>query len=199
MLSPKPAVIAILMYVSPVVLGLAVRGISAPTAQAQAQTQDQTPAQGATIQVRVRLVPVDVVVTNRLNRPVTDLRKEEFRIFENGRAQEIRHFAVQNFTDIAPELAPSSAPQSVVPAELTPQTARTFLILMGRGRHHRFKNMESLLRWLRTELLPRDRVAVFAYNRATGFTTNHGPSLQGWRSQVDERRRQGRDSGGSAD
>lgn len=173
MRSLKLGMMAVAGFAFPVAIGLTARGSYAPAAQAQAQVQDEKPAQAGTIQVRVRLVPVDVVVTDRLDRPVTDLRKEEFRIFENGSEQVIGHFTVQNFTDAVQAPAPSPAPQPKVPAELTPQTARTFLILMGRGRHHRFKNMENLLRWLRTDLLAHDRVAVFAYNRATEFTTNH--------------------------
>ncbi len=173
MRSLKPGMITIAGFAILAAIGLAARGSYAPAAQVQTQAQDQRPAQGGIIQVRVRLVPVDVIVTDRLDRSVTDLRKEEFRIFENGREQEIRHFTVQNFTDAAPELAPSPAPRPNFPAELTPPTARTFLILMGRGRHHRFKNMGNLFRWLRKDLLARDRVAVFAYNRATDFTTNH--------------------------
>lgn len=134
--------------------------------------RDQRAAPG-TIQVRVRLVPVDVTVTDRNDRPVTDLKKEEFRIFENGREQEVRHFSIQTFSATA-TAHPAQAPlQQSNPPEITPQTARTFLILMGRGRHYRFKNMENLIRWLRTGLLPGDRVGVFAYNRASNMTTDH--------------------------
>jgi VWFA-related protein len=117
---------------------------------------------------------VDVIVTDKFDRPVTDLRKEEFRIFEDGREQEIRHFTMQTFTDAPAAPAESAIPQQAPqPVELAPQTARTFLILMGRGRHHRFKNLDSLIRWVREDLLPADRVAVFAYNRATAFSADH--------------------------
>jgi VWFA-related protein len=141
--------------------------------RAQTQTPGLKLPQAGTIQVQVRLVPVDVVVTDRLDRPITDLRKEEFHVFEDGREQEIRHFVVQKFTDAAAEAVPKLAPPPVDAAAPPSQTARIFLILMGRGRHHRFKNIDSLLRWLRNDLLPQDRVALFAYNRATDFTVNH--------------------------
>jgi VWFA-related protein len=156
------------------VAGGSPRDIGLPDAQAQNNVQGQRPAAPGTIQVRVRLVPVDVVVTDRLDRPVTDLKKEEFRIFENGREQEIRHFTMQTFAAAAAEPAQQQNPPEAHPPEIVPQTARTFLILMGRGRHYRFKNMENLVRWVRTALLPSDRLAVFAYNRATDFTTDHG-------------------------
>lgn len=45
---------------------------------------------------------------------------------------------------------------------------------MGRGRIDRpFKSVDALARFVRNDLLPQDRVAVFAYNRATDFTTDH--------------------------
>lgn len=42
----------------------------------------------------VEYVPLDVVVTDRDDRPVTDLRKDEFEILENGRPQTIADFRI---------------------------------------------------------------------------------------------------------
>jgi len=45
------------------------------------------------IKVRVELVNVLTTVTDKKNRLVTDLTKDDFRIFEDGRPQEIRFFS----------------------------------------------------------------------------------------------------------
>jgi len=45
------------------------------------------------IQVRVELVNVLATVTDKKNRLVTDLTKDDFRVFEDGRPQEIRFFS----------------------------------------------------------------------------------------------------------
>jgi len=45
------------------------------------------------IQVRVELVNVLATVTDKKNRLVTDLTKNDFRVFEDGRPQEIRFFS----------------------------------------------------------------------------------------------------------
>jgi predicted component of type VI protein secretion system len=59
-------------------------------------------------------------------------------------------------------------------AELTPQSRRTFLILMGRGMYQTpWKDVDALIRFVQKELLPQDLVAVFAYNRASDFTADH--------------------------
>ncbi len=138
----------------------------------QAGAQNQPQAQPGTIRVQVRLVPVDVIVTDRGGRPVTDLKKEDFQIFENGRLQEIRHFSIQELTPTSPEEAAPLRPVQTL--DLAPQSSRTFLILMGRGRIQTpFGAVDAVIRFVRKDLLPQDRVAVFAYNRATTFTTDH--------------------------
>jgi VWFA-related protein len=117
-------------------------------------------------------VPVDVVVTDAKDQPVTGLKAEDFQIFENGRLQEIRHFAVQALTAAVPGSAPATTQQPQSP-EFAPQTARTFLIVMGRGRFDVFKTLESMMQFVRKDLLPQDRVAFLAFNRATNFSTDH--------------------------
>ena len=51
-------------------------------------TGDQT-----RIQVRVELVNVLATVTDKKNRLITDLTKDDFRVFEDGKPQEIRFFS----------------------------------------------------------------------------------------------------------
>ena len=144
--------------------------------QGQSGVQEQRRTPPGTIRVRVRLIPVDVIVTDQRDRPVSDLKAEDFQIFENGRLQEIRHFSIERLTAAVPppEPAPATRMRPIPAAELIPQQSRTFLILMGRGRHQApFRNVDYLIRFVRERLLPQDRVAVFAFNRASDFTTDH--------------------------
>jgi len=140
--------------------------------QDQGKNQPQSPTNQQTIRVQVRLVPVDVIVTDAKDQPVTDLKAEDFQIFENGQRQEIRHFAVQALTASVPGSAPATTQQLQSP-DFAPQTARTFLIVMGRGRFDVFKTLESMMQFVRKDLLPQDRVAFLAFNRATDFSTDH--------------------------
>ncbi len=144
------------------------------SAQGQAAQQVQQPGPPGTFRVRIRLVTVDVIVTDSRGRPVTDLKQEDFRIFENGKPQEIRHFSVQTFSATAPMPEQASILRPIPAAELSPQASRVFLILMGRGRFQiPFKTVDALIQFVRKNLLPQDRLALFAYNRATDFTTDH--------------------------
>ncbi len=135
----------------------------------------QERAPGA-IRVRITLVPVNVVVTDQNDRPVTDLKASDFTILEDGVRQQIAHFELQTLAATTSDPArPATALLRKVPtAELTPETRRTFLIVLGRGRLQQpSKGIDGLLQFVRTGLLPQDVVAVFAYNRATDFTTDH--------------------------
>lgn len=143
-------------------------------AQGQSVAPDQQPGPPGTIRVHVRLIPVDVIVTDQHDKPVTDLKQEEFQIFENGRPQEIRHFWLQTFTADASEAGQGSTMRNLPTLEIAPQPSRTFLILLGRGRHQTpLKAVDALIQFVRKALLPKDRVAIFAYNSATDFTTDH--------------------------
>ena len=143
--------------------------VSAAAALAVAQQPSQVPG---TFRSTVTLVPVDVRVLNRDGSPITDLKQEDFTVLENGAPQPIRHFAFQTLAPAGDATAPPE------PAPLTPLAApryRTFLLLFGRGRHHHpARGVEAAVRFVSQRLLPQDQVAVFAYNRATDFTTNHG-------------------------
>jgi VWFA-related protein len=142
-----------------------------PAAGRRAERQAQVPG---TIRVKVTLVPVDVRVTDAEGKPVPDLTKDDFILFENGVRQQISHFSQE--TLVAHEPAPDEKVllRKVPTFELAPQSARTFLIVLGRGRlQGPSKSIDDLIQFVRAGLLPQDRVAVFAYNRATDFTTNH--------------------------
>ena len=54
---------------------------------------EQKPNDDQVIRVRVDMVSLPVVVTTRDGKRVTDLKKEDFQVFENGTRQEIAGFA----------------------------------------------------------------------------------------------------------
>jgi VWFA-related protein len=53
------------------------------------------PAQDPTFQTGVQLVQVNVVAQDKQGKPVADLRREEFQLFDNGSPQEIRLFVAE--------------------------------------------------------------------------------------------------------
>jgi VWFA-related protein len=63
------------------------------------QTTDVSNSTLPIFQSKVRVVVVDVTVTDYNNQPVTGLRKEDFQIFERGNPQEISSFEEHNGAD----------------------------------------------------------------------------------------------------
>ena len=136
-----------------------------------------TPQQSAqtvpTFRASALVVPVDVRVLDRSGQPVTDLRADEFDVFEDGVAQDIKHFSARN---LEVEAYASGRPLRRQPysSALMPQSRRVFLIVLGRGRlQEPSRGVDALLHLVRARLMPQDQVAVFAYDRATAFTTDH--------------------------
>ena len=56
-------------------------------------SQEQIPKDDQPIRVRVDMVSLPVVVTDKVGRRITDLTKDDFQVFENGVRQEIAGFA----------------------------------------------------------------------------------------------------------
>jgi len=144
----------------------------APPQQPQQQPaqQPQTPVFRST----VTLVPVDVRVTDKSGKPVTDLKAEDFALTEDGVRQDIRHFSLQALS--AQEAPPSDKGLTLreEAVSLMPQANRIFLIVLGRGKlQEPSRSVDALISFVRGGLLPQDQVSVFAYNRATTFTRNH--------------------------
>ena len=67
--------------------------VTALRAQAQNQTPASTPQRPASaIEVQVNVVNVPVTVSDAAGRFITDLKKEDFRVWEDGQPVEVRYF-----------------------------------------------------------------------------------------------------------
>jgi len=140
---------------------------SAPNAQ-QAQ-QPQVPA----FRSSVTLVPVDVRVVDKTGRPITDLEQKDFTVLEDGVPQQIGQFSRLELAT-EPATPGATVPRRLSSFSLSPQKNRVFLLVLGRGRlQEPSKGVDALIRFVREQLLPQDQIAVFAYDRATDFTTDH--------------------------
>ena len=130
----------------------------------------QDPAQPFQIQVQTNVVMVRVVVRDAQGRPVAGLHKEDFRLFDNGKPQEITGFAVETAgpkAAVAPDAAVAAAPTPApsnppVPAETVPQR---FVALFFDDLHMDAgavaQTRDAAWRYISTTLRPDDRVAIF--------------------------------------
>jgi VWFA-related protein len=133
---------------------------------------DRQPPQSATFRTWTTLIPVDVRVLDRNGNPVTSLTRDDFTIFEDGTVQKIGYFERQALEPGLREPATSAVADEPL---LVGQQRRVFLIVLGRlwMPEELFGTTQAITGFIRNELLPRDLVAVSAWNRVTDLTTHH--------------------------
>jgi len=122
-------------------------------------------------EVSVTLKLVQVYVTDRQGRPVTDLSREDFILFDNDERQDITDF--ERHLLVTPDSARLSADSgsethSPAPARLN----RKFFILLdivGNDDVGVIKSKRAALHFLDTQLLPEDEAAVLSFTPTTGL------------------------------
>lgn len=142
--------------------------------------QDRIPQESLpTFRASTRLVPLDVRVIDRGGKPVTGLTASDFTVIENRVPQRIEHFAVQALTASAtPPIGPLVRRRTAAATTIEPQDHRVFLIYLGRGDlRGPSDGVDGIIHLVKNRLLPQDRVAVMAWNRATEFTTDRTETL----------------------
>ena len=87
-------------------LVLLASGVSLSPAQSAPGTAGQSPV----IKSEVRIVLVDVVVTQGKGEPVAGLRKENFQVSEDGRPQTVSFFEEHKFAPPKPVTLPAMPP-----------------------------------------------------------------------------------------
>jgi VWFA-related protein len=103
------------------------------------QTQPTPPVETAeedVVQITTNIVQLDAVVTDKHGNQVTDLKPEDFQIFEDGKPRKITHFSyVQTMNAAAPTVATKpdkNAPPAppVPPRKLRPEQVRRAVALV---------------------------------------------------------------------
>src|SRR5688572_30222863 len=75
-----------------------------------------TPAEEGVVKIATNLIQIDVTVTGKNGKVITDLRPDEISIYENGKKQEISNFSfVSNVRETTPRTQRPVVPLSPVP------------------------------------------------------------------------------------
>ena len=161
---------ALLLLVAFLVVGI-FRAAQAIAGQASGEkeisTQDvQSPFK---VQVQRNMVLVRAIVRDSNGRPVPRLRKEDFRLFDNGKPQQIDQFAVESSggTSAIARQAPEKEPEGEAASEPAPAnfTARNFQAFYFDDVQMKFEDIararDAANRYLAATLTPVDRAAIF--------------------------------------
>jgi VWFA-related protein len=141
--------------------------------------------------VRVNLVPIRVVVRDAHGLAVSNLRQEDFRVFEDGKLQLISHFSIET-PRAAPQPAPETSSHSVdsdkLPAALALVRPSRFVALLFDDVHLPFGELARIRNiaddYVKSSFQPSDRFAVFTISgqSQTDFTDDRAKlheALQG--------------------
>jgi len=82
-------------YLIVVGFGLALILAAAGAVKPQEARRDKTKSGQEVPKLKAELVQVDVVVTDRQNKPVSVLKREDFELFDNNKPQVINHFSFE--------------------------------------------------------------------------------------------------------
>jgi VWFA-related protein len=147
--------------------------VAVPLPPTGAQQRPEPPPQ---FRSGVTAVPLNVRVLDKEGRPITDLKKSDFTIVEDGVPQSVALFSAHLLAPTAPT-PDLRASATVEPFDRSPQNHRVFLIVLGvRALGDPDRNsatVDALVEFVRRRLLPQDQVALLSYNRGVDFTTDH--------------------------
>ena len=141
--------------------------------------QQQTKPSDEVVRVTTNLVQVDVVVTNKEGKQVTDLGPEEFDVFEDGRKQPITNFSFISTAEPSATSSASPAHQTaqknspkVAPALLRSEQARRTIALVVDDLGLSFESVgfvrQALKKFVDEQMQPNDLVAIVLTSAGAG-------------------------------
>lgn len=154
------------------------------------------PDSGFRLRLNARLVDVNVVALDKKGRPIPNLKRDDFEIYDNGVKQDIHSFA-QAETETAPAPAPVQATGEVqgppafsnrAPATQAPaasETANTFVFLIDPSNmvYNDFVDARQQVIHFLKQAPPTERVALYAmrfhgYQVLSEPTTDHATLIE---------------------
>jgi VWFA-related protein len=152
-----------------------------PPQQPPAQQAEQQEPRQPPIRTGINFVRVDVIVTDRQGKPLFDLKQDEFRVKEDGKAQAIESFSVVKIDPIEQAQTPPLEIRSLFDEqrEAARPDVRLFVLLLDDYHVKRGNDMavrKPLIDFIENQLAPADMVAVMyplTPVTALTFTRNH--------------------------
>lgn len=155
--------------------------------QASENSDSASRSPEATLRVNSRLVDVNVVALDKKGHPITNLKPEDFEVYDNGVKQDVRSFMRMNAEAVAPSASSSPA---TAPAEFSnqnlgeaqsAQSQQNAIVLLIDSSNLSFGDFtdarQQMLQFLRT-VGPNERVALYTmkyhgYRVLHEATTDH--------------------------
>jgi VWFA-related protein len=130
------------------------------------------------VKISTTLIQVDVTVTDKSGKIVTDLKPEDFEVFENDEKQQITNFS---FISVAPKTlaAPTPKPDKnaisppIPPVNLRPEQVRQTITLVVDNLYMSFESLyyvkRALKKFVDERMQPSDLVAIITTGNGSGM------------------------------
>ncbi|MGO9274240.1 MAG: VWA domain-containing protein [Terriglobia bacterium] len=154
-----------------------------PTAYCFLAAQQPAPANGNTnqtftIKAQTNVVLVDVRVWDKAGNPVTDLKPEDFRVFEDGVRQQVSSFSIEKVAQLEAAAAENGPPPTIDLATLPPNTPQETVLKLLQDRRllvlffdqssmqpdDLIRALNSATHFVDKQMTPADLVAVVTYS-----------------------------------
>ena len=151
----------------------------APIAAQQQPQQQQPPKRDDVISTVTNLVQIDVVVTDKAGKQVTDLRPEDFEVSEDGKKRQLTHFSyIATGKASQPDNVAANPEESiktegpVKPASLKREDVRRTVALVVDDLGLSFESFDfarkALVKFVDEQMQPNDMVAVLHTSASVG-------------------------------
>jgi len=153
---------------------LIVLAAATATLLSAAPLQQENAGDAPVFRSTTRLIQVNVVAHDKQGKPVTDLRQEEFEVFEGGKRQAIAVFLMEESKPVERPRLPRNLFSNQFTASNASRSGYTLILLdwLNSNFGARFNGKEHLLRLLR-QVEPRDLVALCVLDRDRGLRVLH--------------------------
>jgi len=162
-----------------------------PAAQQPAPAPSGNTNQTFTIKTQTNVVLVDVRVWDKSGKPVTDLKPEDFKVYEDGVRQQISSFSIEKVAQLETAAAENGPPPTIDLATLPPNTPQETVMKLLQDRRllvlffdqssmqadDLIRALNSAVHFVDKQMTPADLVAVVTYSSdlriAQNFTNDH--------------------------
>lgn len=135
--------------------------------QKEPKEKDQKRQDEPLLRIETELVQIDIVVTDKDGKLVRDLKREDFELYEDGKKQEITHFAIGTSAQPARWLAfEKKKPEEKAAPATTPVEVQAgrYIVIAVDDFHIEPANLinakRTLQRFVNTQMAPGDQVAI---------------------------------------
>ena len=159
--------------------------------QDKKKAEDKTPSQEV-LKLKAELVQIDVVVTDRNNKPVSGLNREDFELYDNNKLQLITHFSFEQTKSRALRIAEDTETPRSLPRAITAPDLKRVIAFVVDTLHMKpenvYRSRKTLQDFIDRKMEPGDLILIVATGGGSGVFQQFTSDQRLLRAAVDRLR-----------